>query len=190
MKLYRHLALSFLLASSLLPAKVAFAAASDEPVKTIMDLATLLWSDNPPEGKDYFDKDHIGLFSKDFLAVYHEAEKYPIYEEGGSPFGYDVVTNSQEGCPLKDVAITPGPEAAGITDVKVTFRSMTCYDEDPSKDALTEVHFKIVNEGGKPLIADIDRIIDGKPISLVAEMKDMVKAGQEAVPDQQEPQQQ
>ena len=188
MNLNRGLALSLVLAASLLPGAPSFAAGADEPVKAIMDLATALWSDNPPEGKDYFDDEHIGLFSKDFLAVYREAEKYPIYEEGGSPFGYDVITNSQEGCPLKDVAIAPGAETAGVTDVKVTFKSMTCYDEDPGKDALSEVHFKVVNEGGKPLIADIDRIVDGGPNSLVAEMKDTVKAGQEAVPDQQEQQ--
>src|SRR5688572_21725124 len=28
-------------------------AAPDEPVKAIMDLASQLWSDKPPEGKDY-----------------------------------------------------------------------------------------------------------------------------------------
>lgn len=165
----------------------AFAAPAD-PVRIVMDLATALWSDNPPAGKDYFDKEHIGLFSKDFVAAYRGAEKYPVYEEGGSPFGYDVITNSQDGCPLKDVTITPGVEAAGTTDVKVTFKLMTCYADDPGKDALSEVHFKVVTEGGRPVISDIDRIIDGKPVSLVAEMKDIVRAAQEAPADQQEQQ--
>ena len=164
-------------------------AAPDEPVKAIMDLATALWSDKPPEGQDYFDNDHIGLFSKDFVALYREAEKYPIYEEGGSPFSYDVVTSSQDGCPLKDVAIAPGAEAAGITDVKVTFKLMSCYADDPGKDAVSEVRFKVVMQDGKPLIADIDRIIEGKPVSLVAEMKEIVKAGKEAPTEQTEPQQ-
>ena len=168
-------------------------AGPDEPVKAIMDLATQFWSDKPPEGKDYFDKDHIVLFSKDFVTAYREAEKYPIYDEGGGPFGYDVITNSQDGCPLKDMAITAAPEAAGISDVKVTFKLMSCYAEDPNKDALSEVHFKVVTEDGKSLIADIDRIIDGKSVSLMAEMKEIVKAGQEAPKDptdQPEPQQQ
>jgi hypothetical protein len=165
----------------------AFAAPAD-PVKTIMDLATALWSDNPPADKDYFDKDHISLFSKQFVAAYREAEKYPVYDEGGSPFGYDVITNSQDGCPLKDVTITPGVEAAGATDVKVTFKLMACYADDPGKDALSEVHFKVVTEDGGSVISDIDRIIDGKPVSLVAEMQDIVKAGQQAPAEQQEQQ--
>ena len=188
MKLYLQFAVSLLLAGSLLPAAPSFAAGPDEPVRSIMDLASALWSDNPPENTDYFDKDHIGLFSKDFVAIYRETEKYPIYEEGGTPFGYDVLTNSQDGCPLKDVAIAPGTDMAGTTDVKVTFKLMTCYADDPNKDALSEVHFKVVTEDGQRVIADIDRIIDGKPASLMAEMKEIIKAGQEAPTDKQEPQ--
>jgi hypothetical protein len=144
-----------------------------------MDLASQLWSDKPPEGKDYFDKDHIGLFSKDFVAAYREAEKYPIYDEGGGPFGYDVITNSQDGCPLKDVAIVPAAEAAGKTEVKVTFKLMSCYNDDPAKDAVSEVRFDVVNEDGKPVISDIHRVVDGKPNSLIAEMKELAKTGAE-----------
>lgn len=176
--------------ASLLSATPSAAAGPDEPVKVIMDLASALWSEKPPENADYFDKDHIGLFSKDFVAAYRETEKYPIYEEGGSPFGYDVITNSQDGCPLKDVSIASAAETAGTTDVKVTFKLMSCYAEDPNKDALSEVHFKVVTEDGKSLISDIDRIIDGKSVSLMAEMKEIVKVGQETPTDQQEPQQQ
>ena len=172
---------------ALAAAAPAFAAPAD-PVRTLMDLATALWSDNPPADKDYFDKEHIALFSKDFVAAYREAEKYPVYEEGGSPFGYDVITNSQDGCPLKDVTITSGAETAGTTDVKVTFKLMSCFADDPGKDALSEVHFKVVTEDGKSVISDIDRIIDGKPVSLVAEMKDIVKVAREAPADQKEQQ--
>lgn len=190
MNLQRRVAFSLFLATSLLPATPSFAAGADDPVKVLMDLASALWGDKPPEGKDYFDKEHLVLFSKDFIAAYHETEKYPIYDEGGSPFGYDVITNSQDGCPLKDVTIAPGSETAGTTDVKVTFKLMTCYADDPAKDTVSEVHFKVVTEDGKPVISDIDRIIDGKPASLMAEMKDIIRTGQEPPADQQEPQQQ
>jgi len=166
------------LAAMILSATPAFAA-PDEPVRAIMDLATQLWSDKPPEGKDYFDKDHIVLFSKDFIAAYREAEKYPIYDEGGGPFGYDVITNSQDGCPLKDLAITSAPEASGVSDVKVTFKLMSCYTDDPGKDTVSEVHFDVVTEDGKSVISDIHRMIDGKPDSLVKEMKELAKTGAE-----------
>lgn len=170
-------------------------AAPEEPVKAVMDLAVQLWSDNPPEGEDYFDKDHIAHFSKDFVAAYREAEKYPIYEDGGSPFGYDVITNSQDGCPLKDVSIVPGAETAGKATVTVTFKLMSCYEEDPNKDAVSEVRFDVVTEDGKPVISDIHRMIDGKPNSLVEEMKEIARtgaempAGQDTDPQQDQPQQ-
>lgn len=163
-------------------------AGPEEPVTGIMDLATAMWSEKAPEGADYFDKDHIGLFSKDFRAAYDEAKKFS-YLEGGGVFDYDVITSSQEGCPLEDVSISPGAAHGETTVVKVTFKLMACYETDPDKDALSELHFKVVTEDGKSAIADIDRIIDGKPMSLVSEMKDMAKEGASAPETQQEPQQ-
>ena len=58
-------------------APAAFAADRDEPVQEIMDVAEALWSDNRTEGQDYFDETHLTLFSKDFVAAYNEAAKYP-----------------------------------------------------------------------------------------------------------------
>ena len=158
-------------------------ATPQEPVKAIMDLATAMWSNTAPQGADYFDGKHITLFSKDFLAAYGEAKKYS-YLEGGSVFDYDVITNSQEGCPLKDVSIAPDAGSAGESTVKVTFKLMSCYHDE----TLSELHFRVVTEDGKPVISDIDRIIDGKPVSLMAEMKDIAKQGASAPADQQEPQ--
>jgi hypothetical protein len=186
MTYFRHLAISLLAAGSLLPATASFAADLDQPVKAIMDLVTAKWSPNPPEGKDYFDSDHIVLFSRDFAALYRETEKYPAFDEGSGPFDYDVITSSQEGCPLEDLKIVPGTEAAGATEIKVTFKLFACYGDNPDKDALSEVHFKVITEDGKSVIDEIDRIIDGKPNSLVAEMKDIIRAGREAPASQQE----
>jgi len=158
-------------------------AGPEAPVKTIMDLAAAMSSNTAPPGADYFDKDHIGLFSKGFIAAYDEARKYSYLEDGGV-FEYDVITNSQEGCPLKDISIAPGPDAAGASKVEVTFKLMACYQDE----TVSEVHFKVVTERGKPVISDIDRIVDGKPVSLMDEMKDIAKEGAAAPADQQEPQ--
>ena len=87
-----------------------------------------------------------------------------------------------------DATIAPGVDTAGTSEIKVTFKLMSCYADDPGKDALSEVHFKVVTEDGKSVISDMDRMIDGKPVSLVAEMKDMIKAGQQAPKDPTEPQ--
>jgi hypothetical protein len=154
-----------------------------------MEIAKALWSDNPPEGQDYFDETRLGtLYSKAFVETYREAAKYPIYDEGGGPFGYDVITNSQDGCPLEDVAIVPAPAKDGMTDVKVTFRLWGCAGDDEAlKKEISEVHFDVVSEGGKPVIADIHRIVDGKADSLIAEMKDIAKEGAAAPVDEPPP---
>jgi hypothetical protein len=178
--------LCILLLASLLPASPTLAADAQEPVKVVMDLAEALWSDDPKvEGQDYFDKAHLDtLFSKSFADTYREAAKHPLYDEASGPFGYDVITNGQDGCPLKDIAIDKGAETAGVTDVKVTFKLMTCYDDDPGKDAVSEVHFDVIDENGKAVINDIHRMTDGKPDSLVKEMQDIAKNAGEPPQDE------
>ena len=160
-------------------ASPALAADAQGPVKAIMDLAVALWSDDPKvEGQDYFDKARLEtLYSKTFADAYREAAKHPLYDEASGPFGYDVVTNGQDGCPLKDVTITNQGEKAGISDIKVTFKLMTCYDDDADKDATSEVHFDVITENGKPVISDIHRMADGKLDSLLKEMQDIAKNG-------------
>lgn len=157
----------------------AFAAGPEDPVRNVIDLATALWSDDPKvEGQDYFDKTRIDtLYSKAFAEAYRAAAKHPVYDEASGPFGYDVITNGQDGCPLKDVAIASQGEKAGVTDVKVTFKLMTCYEDDPGKDAVSEVHFDVVTENGRPVIADIHRVVDGKADSLLKEMQDIARNG-------------
>lgn len=152
-----------------------------EPVKAIMDLASAMWSNTAPEGSDYFDAAHLRLFSKSFNAAYRDAKKYAYLEDGGL-FEYDVVTNSQEGCPLKDVSMAPAAEQAGITTVTVTFKAMSCYQDE----TVSEVRFKVVTEDGTSVIADLDRIVDGKPVSLVAEMKTIAQEGASPPATQQE----
>ena len=157
----------------------ALAADAQSPVKAVMDLAVALWSDDPKaDGQDYFDKPRLEtLYSRTFANAYREAAKHPLYDEASGPFGYDVITNGQDGCPLKDVNIANLGEKAGITDIKVTFKLMTCYDDDPDKNATSEVHFDVVTEDGKPVISDIHRLTDGKTDSLLAEMQDIAKNG-------------
>ena len=180
--MFKALAAALLLAI----ASPALAAGPEDPVRSVIDLATALWSDDPKvEGQDYFDKTRLEtLYSKRFADAYREAAKHPLYDEASGPFGYDVITNGQDGCPLKDVAIANAGEKAGITDIKVTFKLLTCYDDDPNKDAVSEVHFDVVTENGRPVIADVHRVTDGKTDSLLKEMQDIAKNGEQPTTDQ------
>lgn len=192
--MFKAMAAAFLLVI----AQPALAAEPQTPVKSIMDLAVALWSDDPKvEGQDYFDKSRLDtLYSHAFANAYREAAKHPLYDEASGPFGYDVITNGQDGCPLKEVNIASMGEKAGVSDIKVTFKLWTCYEDDPNKDQVSEVHFDVINEDGRPVISDIHRITNGKPDSLLEEMQDIAKnggqlpQGEDEGPDQEQDQNQ
>ena len=156
-------------------------AAPEDPVRNIMDLATRVWSEKAAPDEDYFDTTRLGtLYSKTFADAYREAAKFPIYEEGGSPFGYDVITNGQDGCPLKDVNVEPAVTKGTVSDVKVTFKLWACVEDGSiDKNMVSELHFDVITENGKDVIADIHRVVEGKQDSLLKEMQDHAASGKQ-----------
>lgn len=158
----------------------AFAADPTQPVKTVMDITVKNWAGDQNEWKYIFDEDLLStLFSKNFAKEYREASKKPAYEaqagEKGDPFGYDVVTNSQDGCPLQDVKIAAAPPKDGVSDVTVTFKLWACMDEAEMKETVDQVNFDVIEEDGKPVINDIHRVGDDGRDSLVQEMANIIK---------------
>lgn len=152
-----------------LPA-IATAGPETAPVKRIMKIAEARWATTEGTDEDYFD--HIKRdFSKSFVKAYKEAAKHPATDGGTSPFDWDAVIDGQDGCPLKDIDITPGAEQDGKTVVEVHFRRWDCADDAAIKAKVETVKFDLVTEKGKPLIADIHHLgEDGKWDSLVSTM--------------------
>lgn len=166
-------------AAMLLPV-CAHAASPADPVKSVMDIAVGRWVENGTAG-DYFDQPYLDRdYSKAFVAAYHAAEKYPAYDEGTSPFDYDVITSSQDGCPLKDLKIAAGEEKAGVTTVNVSFRLWDCAETAEEKARVNELHFDVITENGKPVIDDVHRLFEGKWDSLKGELQETVKRGEES----------
>jgi hypothetical protein len=171
--------LLFALSLSLIGAS-ALAADPTDPVNEIMKVTQENWNSADSDGKYIFDPDPLSrLFSKKFQAAYAEAAKHPAYDtennEAGDPFGYDVITSSQDGCPLQEITTKTAPGASGVTDVTVTFKQWTCVDDMQAKNSVSEVHFDVVEENGKPVIDDIHRVTDGERDSLVDEMQTIAK---------------
>lgn len=166
------------LAAALLPI-MAHAESPADPVNRVMDIAKARWETTEGSPLDYFD----GLdedFSKAFAVTYREAAKYPAYEDSDSPFDYDVITSSQDGCPLKDVTISPQGEKDGVSVVAVSFKLWTCAPDAESQAKVNELKFDVVMENGKPLISDVHRLSEGKWDSLVGEMKQQAEDGKKA----------
>jgi hypothetical protein len=169
-----------LLTAAVLFSHSALAAGPTDPVQKVMDITVKNWSGDAENWKYIFDEDMLtSLFSKDFVAQYHEASKKPAYEaesgEKGDPFGYDVVTNSQDGCPLQEVSVTAGAVKDGMTDVTAKFKLWACMDEAEMKATVDEVHFDVVEEDGRPVISDIHRVGDEGRDSLREEMATIIK---------------
>jgi hypothetical protein len=168
------------LAASILACGAADAQADPlDPVKGVMAIAEKMWSDPPTTDEYYFDARNIGqLYSTGFVEAFRIAEKHPAIpvDEGGTegyPFDYDVITSSQDGCPLKDILIEAGPASGAATPVKVTFRLWDCLDDPVERERINELRFMVVSQDGRSVIDDIIRIEDGEEVSLVEEMRDM-----------------
>lgn len=163
--------------AAFMPLAVLAADAAIEPVNRILDIAQTRSETTDAGGPDYFDKIDRD-FSKKFVATYKQASKFPAYDGGDSPFDYDVITASQDGCPLKDIKVASEDEKNGVTVVDASFKLWTCAD-DASRDKVSQLKFDVVMEDGKPVISDIHRDNDGKWDSLMAEMNDIIKSGQQ-----------
>ena len=156
----------------------ASAASIEDPVRSVMDIAVARSQPDSP-GTDYFEKAYLDAdYSKAFRQVYRTAAQYPAYDGGTSPFDYDPITNSQDGCPIKDLKIAKGAEKKGVTIVNVSFRLWDCAESAEEKARLSKLRFDVISEDGKPVINDIHRSSEGKWNSLVREMKETIKAQQ------------
>lgn len=155
---------------------VAAAAEPAAPVNEIMQEAVKGWAEEPQEGEDYFSEARLGrIFSADFARAYRAAAKFPAYDEGDSPFDYDVIVSGQDSCSIKDLTVVAGPEMAGKSDVKVTFDNTHCFGERAADWKPSELHFMVIEEGGRPVIDDIVRTGDSG--SLKAELDGIASQG-------------
>lgn len=174
----RNLALA---AAFTLVAGTVSAAESMDPVREVMDITARNWASTDSEWTYVFAGETLQrLFSQRFQAAYHEAEKRPAYDTDdggpGDPFGYDVVTASQDGCPLEDVTIDGAGEEAGVTEVKVTFKLWRCLDQAELRQSMNEVHFDLIKEDGRYVIDDIHRVGADEKDSVLAEMQELAAA--------------
>lgn len=155
------------------------------PVTEIMSAATNNWqdmgtdSDTPPPYVDYFNEDFLKrLYSKDFIAKYREAAKYPAYEDGdGSPFDYDPIIGGQDGCALKDVTTTEGQPVNGAEDVNVTFDNSHCFGERAADWKPETLVFKMIEEDGRAVVDDIERPSFEEGASLKKELVEIAEEG-------------
>ncbi|WP_455271510.1 hypothetical protein [Rhizobium herbae] len=146
------------------------------PVNEVMQEAVKGWAEEPQPGEDYFSEARLGrIYSQDFSKAFHAAAKFPAYDEGDSPFDYDVIVSGQDSCSIKDLSVTADPQTGGRSDVTVTFDNTHCFGERAADWKPSELHFMVIEEGGKTVIDDIVRT--GESGSLKAELQAIASQG-------------
>jgi hypothetical protein len=156
-----------------------------EPVNDVMNVAKQLWSGNAPDDLDYFDAERVSRdYSAALIDTYRQARKNPVFglEPGqteGSPFDYDIIANSQDGCPLEDIKTAVTGETEGVTTVTATFKLWACAEDAVERDSVNEVRFEVITENGRPVINDIKRMYEGEALSLMEEMSEIAKGAPE-----------
>ncbi len=149
------------------------------PVNEIMQEAVKGWAEEAQAGEDYFSQARLDrIYSQDFAKTYREAAKFPAYDEGDSPFDYDVIVSGQDSCTIKDLTVAAGPQSDGKSDVKVTFDNTHCFGERAADWKPSELHFMVIEEGGKAVIDDIVRT--GESGSLKGELQGIASQGASA----------
>ncbi|MCF3639719.1 hypothetical protein LXM94_07020 [Rhizobium sp. TRM95111] len=161
-----------------------FCADAAAPVGEIVAAATVNWQemgsdmDTPPEYRDYFSADFLGrVYSRDFAEKYRAATNYPAYDEGDSPFDYDPIVGGQDGCPLKDVKTQTGVAEGGVTAVTVSFDNTHCFGERAADWTPTTLVFTVIEEAGRAVVDDIDRLFFVEGASLKGELERIVTDG-------------
>ncbi|CAN7497319.1 hypothetical protein LJR255_003342 [Pararhizobium sp. LjRoot255] len=146
------------------------------PVNEIMQEAVKGWAEQAQPGEDYFSEARLGrIYSQDFTKIYREAAKFPAYDEGDSPFEYDIIVSGQDSCAIKDISVATGAQADGKSDVKVTFDNTHCLGERTADWKPNELHFMVIEENGRAVIDDIVRTGDAG--SLKTELQGIASQG-------------
>lgn len=151
----RSLFWSFALMVGLIGASRASAAPND-PVRTLLDLASRTFESSRSAVPDYFSAERLAtLYSKDFVARYKAATKM-MDESEDHVLDTDMLTREfDDSCPFRDVKIDIGPTNNGVTQVFASFLPYTCKEGDPIQSEIRTVTFIVKQEDGREVIDDI-----------------------------------
>lgn len=157
----------------------AAAFSPEQPVKILIDATVDNWAGVNEEFSFVLDEKLLDtVYSKAFAKAYRDA-KAKITEDAGDgedyePFGYDIITNSQDGCPLQDVKSNVASSKDGRAEVIVSFKHFACMGEQEEFQILNVVHFDVIEEGGNAVIDNIRHKSDEGEQSLRADLDDIV----------------
>jgi hypothetical protein len=169
--------IAFILAVLATPA-AAFS--PEEPVKALVDATVDNWAGVNEEFTFVLGETMLNtVYSKAFAKAYRDAKAKITADAGDGedyePFGYDIITNSQDGCPLQDVKSNIASSAGGKAEVVVSFKHFSCMGDQKEYQLLNVVHFDVVEEGGRAVVDNIRHQGDDGEQSLRDDLEDILQ---------------
>jgi hypothetical protein len=139
-----------------LAAAIPALAAPQDPVRTLLDLASRTFKGSRSATPDYFSAERLAtLYSKDFVARYKAATTM-MNDSEDRVLDRDLLTREpSDSCPFEDVKISVGPTDKGITQVLTSFMPYNCKEGDPIQGEIRTVTFVVKREDGRDVIDDI-----------------------------------
>jgi hypothetical protein len=158
----------------------AFAFSPEEPVNVLVTATVENWAGTNEEFKFVLAEELLAtVYSQGFAKAYRDAKKKISGDAGDGedyePFGYDIITNSQDGCPLQDVKSEVASSGGGKAEVIVSFKHFACMGDQAEYQFRNVVHFDVVEEGGKAVVDNIRHQGDEGEQSLRDDLADIIK---------------
>lgn len=140
---------------ALLAAAPASAGDIPAPIREVMDVTEVFWSPKTPKLGSIFSEDRLArLYSRNFVRLYRAAMRHPIYENGDTPFDFDVIVQAQDSCTPEKIDMHLFSIAGATREYEVSFARLGCFDGgDPNER--TTIYFDIITENGRDVIDDI-----------------------------------
>jgi hypothetical protein len=131
-------------------------AAPDDPVRTVLDLASRTFETDRSAMPDYFSAERLAtLYSKDFVARYKAASRM-MNDANDRVLDRDMLTREvDDNCPFEGVRINVGPTDNGVTQVLTSFLPHNCKEGDPIQGEIRTVTFVVKREDGRDVIDDV-----------------------------------
>lgn len=125
------------------------------PIHEVMDVTTTFWSVKEPKLGSIFSEDRLKrLYSADFVKLYRAAMKHPIYQNGDTPFDFDVIVQAQDSCTPDKIDMHLFEAHGPMRQYEVSFAHFGCFDGgDPNER--TAIYIDIIQQDGRDVIDDI-----------------------------------
>jgi len=132
----------------------AFADDIPAPIHEVIDVTTDFWSVKMPKQSIFSEERLQRLYSKDFVTLYRAAMKHPIYENGETPFDFDVIVQAQDSCTPENIDMHLFKTSGAVREYEVSFARLGCFDGGDPKERTT-IYIDIVKQDGRDVIDDI-----------------------------------